>query len=238
MTWKVRIAGNQHDIEELKRSFSDDSLSVTKRADGYYLEYEQFATCQTADEVLQLSSKVLAILNGATRLALGGNSVISESGVLQEHEDGTSEFHMHFSEKIGVRESFNLKIMDSVGNVVEEIYPADEVPTWVSLGLKDEAIEKVFSLFGLQHDWVGLYRIYEVIEHDAEGIDAIASNGWVTKSSMKLFKRTANSPGAIGNDARHGKENTAPPSKPMLLSEARALIETLIHHWLRAKQPA
>jgi hypothetical protein len=238
MTWKIRIAGNQHDIEELKRSFSGVSISVTKGNDGDYLEHEQFAACKTADEVLQISSKVLAILNGATRLALGGNSVITESGVLQEREDGTSQFYMHVSETINVRDSFSITVMDSDGNVVEEIHPADEVPVWVSLGLKDEAVEKVFRLFGLQHDWVGLYRIYEVIEHDAGGIDAIANNDWARKSSLKLFKHTANSPGAIGDDARHGKEASAPPPKPMLLSEGRALIETLVHYWLRAKQSA
>jgi len=238
MTWKVRIIGNQHDLAELERSLSDGGISVAKGEDGFYLDYEPFATCQTVEEVLQLSSKVLAILNGATRLALGGNSIIAESGILQEHEDGTSKFYMHVSDTINVQDSFSLKVMDSDGNVIKEIYPADEVPVWVSLGLKDDAVEKVFRLFGLQHDWVGLYRIYEIIEHDAGGIDAIASNDWGTKSSLKLFKRTANSPGAIGDDARHGKETTTAPPKPMLLSEARALIETLVHHWLRAKPSA
>lgn len=238
MTWKVRIIGNHRDIEELKKSFSDVGISVTIGNDGYYLEYGQFAACKTAAEVLQISSKVLAILNGATRLALGGNSVITESGVLQEHADGTSQFHMYVSDKINVRDSSSHKVMDSDGNVIEEIGPADEVPVWVSMGLKDDSVEKVFRLFGLQHDWVGLYRIYEVIEHDAGGIDAIANNDWATKSSLKLFKHTANSPGAIGDDARHGKEASSPPQKPMLLSEARALIETLLHYWLRSKQSA
>ena len=237
MTWKVSIIGNTHDLEELKRSLSSSiGFSITKGEDGYYLEYEQFSACRSDKEVLQLSSKVLAILNGATRLALGGNSVITESGVLQEHENGTSTFNMHVSETINIRDSFSLKIQDSDGNIVEEIYPADEVPVWVSLGLKDDVVEKVFRLFGLQHDWVNLYRIYEVIEQDAGGINAIANNNWATKSSQKSFKHTACSPGAIGDDARHGTETSAPPQKPMLLSEARALIETLVHHWIRTKQ--
>jgi hypothetical protein len=37
MTWKVRIIGNQHDIEELKKSFSNKDISVTKENDEYYL---------------------------------------------------------------------------------------------------------------------------------------------------------------------------------------------------------
>jgi len=39
MTWKVRIAGNQHDIEGLKKSFSDVGISVTTGNDGYYFDY-------------------------------------------------------------------------------------------------------------------------------------------------------------------------------------------------------
>jgi hypothetical protein len=236
MTWKIRIVGDQNDLEELQRSLSNTSVSVIKESDGVYLEYELFASCQTADEVRQLSSKALAILNGATRLALGGNSVIAESGVIEELEDGTSKFYIHVSDSINVRESFSLKVTDSEGNILKETYPADEVPVWMSLGFKDEAVEKVFRLFGLQHDWVGLYRIYEVIENDVGGSNFITSNHWATKSSLKSFKHTANSPKAIGDNARHGKEPNAPPPKPMLFSEARALIETLVHHWLRAKQ--
>jgi hypothetical protein len=52
---------------------------------------------------------------------------------------------------------------------------------------------------------------------------------------MGLFRRTANSFEAVGLDARHGVEQNQPPSTPMDLSEARSLITTLVHAWLRSK---
>jgi hypothetical protein len=81
-------------------------------------------------------------------------------------------------------------------------------------------------LFGTQeHSWGSLYCLYEVIEEDVGSIDKIANEGWATKTSIKRFKHTANSPSAIGDAARHGKESTTPPARPMELGEARALIE-------------
>lgn len=174
-------------------------------------------------------------MNGATKLALGGNLGITESGVLEHRLDGTETFHMHVSDTIHVRESFVLSVVDSEGNVIEEHKPADPIPTWLQASLMDDSVRKVFRLFGQQHDWVNLYRIFEVIENDVGGINKIAENDWSTKTQVKTFKHTANSPNAVGDDARHGKEHTEPPKSPMLLSEARALVETLVHHWLRSK---
>ena len=59
-------------------------------------------------------------------------------------------------------------------------------------------------------------------------------NDWVSKAELKRFKRTANSVGAVGDEARHGKENTEPPPNPMALREAESLILKLVRDWLEA----
>lgn len=236
MEWQVRIVGSDHDLRELARSLRTGTLTLRPDEHGqYYLACSQFANCNTADEVLEISKKVLAVLNGATKLALGGNLDLAECGVLEGRADGKKIFHMHMADTIQVRDSISLTVIDSAGNVIEVPKPADPVPIWVGAGLDDEAVGKVFRLFGQHHDWVGLYRIFEVIEGDIGSVDKIAAQNWSTKTQMRLFKHTANSPMATGDVSRHGKETTEPPKNPMLLSEARSLIETLIHHWLRSK---
>ncbi|MCG9115908.1 hypothetical protein LH428_08605 [Laribacter hongkongensis] len=236
MKWQVRLAGQQHDLAELSRSLCSETLSLVKDEHGqYYLASTKFDSCGTPDEVLTVSKQLLAVLNGATKLALGGNLGLSESGVLEQKADDTNTFHMFFSDTINVRASFDLSITDVDGNIIEEYKPADPVLKWVTAGLMDDSVGKVFRLFGQEHNWVELYRIFEVIESDVGGIDEIATIGWAQKGQLKIFKHTANSPGAVGDDARHGKETTEPPKNPMLISEARALIQTLIHHWLRSK---
>ncbi|MGH7884376.1 MAG: hypothetical protein ACRENO_01630, partial [Thermodesulfobacteriota bacterium] len=63
----------------------------------------------------------------------------------------------------------------------------------------------------------------------------IVEKEWTTKKEIKRFKHTANSPSVLGEDARHGEENTQPPLKPMTLLEARQFIEKLIHNWISTK---
>lgn len=236
MKWKVRLTGPHHELTELSRSLRGGDLALTEEENGqYYLTSTKFSNCTTTTEVLKESKQILSVLNGATKLALGGNLDVTDSGVLEVRPDGTQTFHMHFSDTVHVHESFNLSIVDENGSVIEEHKPADPVPAWVAAGLKDDSIGKVFRLFGGEHNWVGLYRIFEVIENDIGGIDKIADFGWSSKGHLKIFKHTANSPHAVGDEARHGKEATAPPKDPMLLSEARALVETLVHYWLRSK---
>ena len=60
-------------------------------------------------------------------------------------------------------------------------------------------------------------------------------NGWATKKKISLFTQTANTGGAMGDDARHAREDPAPPPVPMLLSEAETLIKRVVMRWLRSK---
>lgn len=91
------------------------------------------------------------------------------------------------------------------------------------------------------NDWRALANILEIICLDVgrgrrrRGESQIAAQGWLTKHEMRLFRWTANHPGASGDAARHGFAATAPPAKPMLLAEAQAMIHLLLAHWIYAK---
>lgn len=233
MVWKVQLSGPQYELDELLHSFGDGDFSLSRGEHGeYYLYSSQFDGCNSANDVREVSTAILKVLNGATKLALGGNLGLTVSCVVEQRPDGIECSHMCIVDTVLIKDSFVIRIFDSKGNFVNEYSPADFVPIWLKLGLQDDVVGKVFRLFGQQHDWVNLYRIYEVIEEDVNGI---VKKGWLTEEQKKVFKHTANSPTAIGDEARHGKEPTSPPRFPMLLSEARVLIENLVHKWLRTK---
>ncbi len=208
MMWKIRIEGDAHDLNELQQSFSDGSVVIEHgKHDQYYLIADTFQECVNDEEVRKLASSLIDIVSGASRLALGGNLPITQSETVKVNEDGTKSIFTYFHENILFRDSLHTSVIyDDKGNVVEGIKPADDVPTWVSMGMKDEAIAKVLRLFNRPLKWVELYKIYEIIESDAGGLDTLVSNGWAKKTDIKLFKHTSNSPGAIGDEARHGKE--------------------------------
>jgi hypothetical protein len=129
---------------------------------------------------------------------------------------------------------------------VEEISEADPIPLWISLAHSDPKVAIVFELLSADDwsSWVGLYRIFEVVESDLgskkRGRQAMVSQSWATCDDIKRFRYTANSFKELGKEARHGDEAAAthppsPPPTPMSRSEAPALVERILHNWLRAK---
>jgi hypothetical protein len=80
--------------------------------------------------------------------------------------------------------------------------------------------------------WSDLYRIYEIIEASMGGEDGIAQRGWMTKSDMERFRRTANHPAAAGDTARHGVSDCQPPAKPMPVRSAQTFIRNLGIRWI------
>jgi hypothetical protein len=238
MKWEVQLNGDTDDLRELAKSLTKDDLCITERNGQFFLETTRFSGLTTIEELRSAASDLLSILTGAVRLSLGGRTPLQIANIAKVREDGTRDIFGSMSATIQVKVSCGGKITRSDGTV-EVINPADKVPIWVNVALKDlkdTSVKKALQLLGIyKHSWVSLYRLYEVIEEDVGGIDKIANEGWATKKAIKLFKRTANSPGAIGHLARHGKEYTTSPSDPMDLGEAVALVKVILHNWLRSK---
>ena len=181
-------------------------------------------------------NEIIEWLNGASKLTLNSRKPISISSIEKVHDDGKKEIFVSVTDTINIRDSFSISITDK-DEKTTEIHMADPISDWIAIANNDNNAAKVLRLVGAkQLDWVGLYRIFEVIENDVGKIDHIVDNGWATKASIKRFKHTANSPASIGDDARHGKEATSPPPKPMSLSEGKSLVENIIHNWLNSKK--
>jgi len=238
MKWKILLTGDSFDLQELEKSFPDsDTFVIVKESDGYYLISTDFDSCQSSAEVKNKAIDVLDVLNGAKTLALGGNTPIKFGHIVREKADGTNEIIVEISETLTIRDSISIVKKDSKGKIIEEVYPADDVPKWLAFALGDKKLKRALRIYGEErHSWAGLYKIYEIIEDAIGGMQEIIKKGWATKSSIKRFKHTANSPSAIGDEARHGKEVTSGPKKPMHLSEARSLVETMLIRWLNSNE--
>jgi hypothetical protein len=235
MKWEVQLNGDAHDLRELAKSLTNDELRIIERDQQFFLETIRFSKLTSSEEVTSVTSDILPILTGAARLSLGGKTPLQIANVAKVRENGGRDVFVSVSDTINVRTTVGVEITRSDGSV-EVVNPADKVLDWVNVALKNDNVAKALRLLGAdEHDWVSLYRLYEVIEADVGGIDKIASEGWATKKAIKRFKHTANSPGAIGDSARHGKEASEPPVDPMDLGEAVPLVEVILHNWLRSK---
>jgi len=238
MKWKIQLVGDDFDLKELEKSFSNSSnYSITKEKDGYYFSSSEFDSCQTKEEIKNKLRDILDVLNGAKMLAIGGNKPLECGSIVKEKSDGTRDIFIELSDNVTLRDSLSIIIKDSEGKIIDEVHPADEVPKWLTYGLRDEKLKRALRIYGKErHTWVGLYKVYEIIEDAFGGMQNIIEQGWASKSSIKRFKHTANSPDVIGDEARHGKQVTTGPKKPMSISEARSLIETLLIRWLNSSE--
>lgn len=238
--WIVQLTGDPGDLAALAQSLTSDEIQVSREEEDYILTSTKFDAVREANNVLLKAKDIVAFLNGACRLVLDSVEPVGIGSVYRRREDGTREFHL-FAEggTIHLRASSPTVTLTRADGTTEVMRPADLVNEWAMLAMSESAISDVLRFFGTgKLDWVNLYRIFEIITDDVGGLDPIVGNGWATRSSMRLFKQTANSPGAIGDEARHSVESTQPPPNPMSLSEARALVSAITHAWIRSKAAA
>lgn len=232
MRWKVRIDGDEQGLEDLSKSFNDDS-EIFEEDDVYFLWSSDFSDLDDAHDVNEVAQNIVrTVRNFGKRDSLWVEEL--ESGTIHEiNNDGTEHVTVIAeAEVVTVRSRATVATVS--GESGEETYqPADRTYEWTRLALEDEKVAELVELLDRGDNWVNLYRIYEFIQDNIDGDDNIVARGWWSQSEKDLFKQTANSRNAIGDDARHARENYTAPENPMTQAEAKRMIETLIDHWLR-----
>lgn len=230
------LLGDTSDLASLAQSLTGADVNISYDGKDYVLTSSLFVE-EEAKAIKEKADDIVASLNGGIRIALDATKTISIGSVYRQHNDGRRDTTV-FPDPIVIqaRVSVPTICLTHVDGTVERFHPTDPVEKWTLLALNDKHVSDVLKIISLGNlDWVNLYRIIEIVEKDVGGREIIVNNGWGTDSSIKLFKRTACSPGAVGLEARHGAENTQPPENPMPISEARAMIISIIHAWLRPK---
>jgi hypothetical protein len=241
--WLVTLSGDNTDLEELVKTCTTPGLSVVKRNGEFFLESSSLTDADTALSVSGKATEIVSQLNGACRLAL--SSITPLNYTLHElKEDGSKVTHLTGKFVTAARATIGMEVLRADGTV-EVISQADPVPLWMSLARSDPKVATVLDLLSVADwsSWVSLYRIFEVVESDMgggkTGRQAIVSQSWASSDDIVRFRYTANSFNELGKEARHGDEAAThhpnPQPVPMTSSEARTLIERILHNWLRAK---
>jgi hypothetical protein len=237
MEWQVLLTGDDHDLEELPKSFGGPDLMIEKGEDGFTLKWRGMEDLTEVSAVRDKAHEIIGLLDGAARIVLGTRAPIGFGGVALIRPDGSKVHEVSGSATTHTGARVSSVTLRHADGTEEVLHLADPVAEWVRIGLRDKVAADVLHLVALKPlDWVNLYRILEIIGQDVGGRHGISGYRWTTKAALDRFRHTANSRTAIGDEARHGKEHTQPPSDPMALAEARSLIETVLHNWMRTKQ--
>ena len=230
MRWKVQLEGHRQGLEQLSESFEKDPR-ISSEDGEYYLWSPEFEQLNESSEVRDVAENIVRIVRQLGEL----NSIRVEgldiSCVVELQEDGSERMILQGSvDEVAVVEPSGRA---SIGE--EELPPrAESTYEYTQLALKDGTVRELIELRNNGNHWVNLYRIYEYIQDNIESEDNIVDQGWWSDSEKGLFKRTANSPEAIGHEARHAVNEGYPaPPDPMDHTEAKSLINHLISNWLR-----
>jgi hypothetical protein len=230
MEWFVRLKGIDVETERLLESLNSPVFCLTRKEDGFFLKSNEFGSLDKKEDVLEKAKEIVSWLNGTAAVTGRQTNLEVDESYLQLDKDGKRQ---HFVRKVLEVPVPSIRVSVTVDGVPVELQ--NPITTWIESAQKDDNVAKVLRLFGKVLNWVNLYRIYEVIESDVGGIHNIVKGNWATNNEIKRFKHTANNPGVAGDDARHGKQTTQPPPKPMSLSEAKSLVKSIFQKWIEEK---
>jgi hypothetical protein len=237
MMWSVQLAGDHSTLERLSSVLRAPEVTVERSGTDFVLRSTRFDGYSGAGEVLQEAAALLEGINGTLALLYGAFGTIRSGAVIREGS-GTRSVAMHVGAVITTASLGAPTVrIEHPDGTVEIRDPLDFASDWIVTSLGSDAMRKALRLRAAgDPSWVNLYRILEVVMTEVPA-GALVSKGWATKTDIERFKHTANSVSAAGDAARHGKEDTLPPKKPMQLSEARSLIDGILREWLSSSRP-
>lgn len=240
--WEVQIQGNLSDLDHLARHFETGLMRITRdeRDDSFLYQSDAFTSCATSEEVLQICEGEFAVLSGVLKFVRGSRELLRTGAVYKRHPNGSRDVFVHIHDSINVRVEMGevtVTVTDVEGNIINRPSPPPRTVSISALAARDEAVGKVMRLIAAPdaNTWVSLYRMHEVIESDIGGECSLKKTGWGSMSDLKRFKRSANSVTVAGDKARHGKEHEVPPANPMIIGEAEAYVNYVLHAWLASK---
>jgi hypothetical protein len=229
--WFVQLQGHPFDLGHLALHLLGPDLTVCRdeRGSDHLLYSSSFTDDLSSEQIAERANQFAVLLSGALTVIRTGSEPVRVGAVYRTNDAGGRDVFVRLNESISVRAEVGAVVVsatDSEGVPVAVTQPPSRTQQLIQLAAADPAIAKVLRLV-VGYDaklWVGLYRIYEVIEADVGGQSALVATAWGSESDLRRFKHSANSVAAAGDAARHGREVTQPPRNPMTLPEGEAYV--------------
>jgi hypothetical protein len=229
--WRVSLGGQQADLARLA-DIPGDGWSVSVQEGVYYLRSATFQAILEARAVQEAARVLVEPLSGALALNREAIGRVAVGGVELLRGDGTRAYTV-FPEPVTIRIEVGKPTIRVVGSTTPAPERRHPIAVWTRVALGHEGVAKALRLFRKDASWDDLYRVFEVIEGDVGG--GMYERGWVSRSAVRRFTATANSPAVLGDRARHGSQRGQPPPDPMTLREAHELVERLVVRWVEEK---
>ena len=219
---KVELKGNPFSLNIIERNFKNARIFVFSEEKNdcktFYLKSNLFDNLEK-EELKNRSHSLMIEINAICSFAIDHFVPVEVGDVYI----GNCIF-IEFFDQITIKDY--LSIVENG----KEIFLEDELLSNILVkAKKDDLLSKILVLYYEKgNNWINLYRILEIFED--MNIDVV-KNKWISKDEKRLLKQTANSPMAIGNEARHGKQSGKPPPEPMSLNMAQILVKKIVSYY-------
>jgi len=238
--WLVKLKGEKFDLEDFPSLLQSPELSVIEENGSYYLQSSKFNTLASADEVFQRGLELIERVNGAAKLYIDNFHDVAVDEVTHIEDDGRKSHHNVLQiDNIMQRQKVSPVTLTASNGSQPAVNQHSLLESCVHLSQKFKQVAVALHFYH-EDSWVNLYKVYETIrddisEDDFKGDDILINNGWVSRSELRRFKRTAQSKEALGDQARHASKTYTPPDVPMSHSETKSLVKSILMKWLATK---
>lgn len=232
--WEIEVDINSTRSPMLIKILEKCGAEVRQEGRTIFINHPYVPASAIYEDALARAQKLVVSLNFLIRRLHTVPTELFFLDIIGFGVDGGKHLFLSIQETIVASCDFEIETHNANGEVV----PPPELPTdrWKDLLLNNVDVSLVCELLDRKpSEWNDLYRSLEVIAEDVGGLYQIHELGWATKESIRRFKHTANSPSSIGLNARHGVDQGHPPTAPMILSEAVALIDMIVYQWIWSK---
>ena len=223
--WFVELIGNPKDLQFIAVYLNSSELNIFNEKNSYYLESNKFDPIESSTDIKAIADNLIDILNGAAILYYPRFQRVTYRQIHRVNDDGKRQIFGFLTAQGPTTMYYGFSDDD------------DTLSEWLEIGQKDDAVARAFTLYGaLEHNWKNLYMVLDVIQEDLDREKNQTKQKWLEANKIKLFKRTANSYGAVGKEARHGKTSFKRPKKPMDIRDAQILLDSLLKEWIQHKK--
>jgi len=218
----VRIFGSDRALlPYLAKHLLEPSCTILEKDGEYYLLSSDFMDSMTADQIYEVTDKLLEVLNSIIKLKYGVGNALSRNREVFPSQKEPSELNRidDHNRLVTVRtRGIAARFVLSVGE--DFLLAADQQkPSILTLwrkARKYSMIRKALCYYGKQANWHDLYSVYEIIIKNTKKligrgkISQATFNSWVIDTSgrnrEKDFTETANNFNISGTAARHTAE--------------------------------
>jgi len=236
--WRAALTGAEIDLELLGDIFAEGDWIVSKdtAVDGierWLLITPEIGSATQLEGAAEATRNCVALINSAAMASHNGYRPVELQGQFVDEQGHVSAVALAGLAEARATLRGNATLIGPDGVVIQAPPPPER--SWLAKAGSNNDIAEVLELLATQllPDFVTLYKVLEIVEHD---VGNVHRRGWASRAERKAFGLSCNHPAASGRAARHARmPGWIGGAGTMTPLEARAFVCRVVVAWFNDK---